>query len=266
MKKCILMVLVILLLAVPVFAQTPLVVDESGLLMEGQVGFVEETLREVELREGFTPVVVTIDSFGGLSAEEYAGNFYDAYGYGDDGVLLLVSIEEGQWYVMTNGLCAEEITDYEASLIGETILPDIREGLYYEAFTAFPELAVEYMQPEPEIDTEYGEEYVEDSSVESTANGVIILICMAIGVGIGILVMGYMSAQMKTVVTKEHAADYIRPGSMKVTYSRDLFLYSQVTKTPKPKNNSSGGSGRSSSGGSHSSGGGGSRGGAGGRI
>ena len=60
---------------------------------------------------------------------------------------------------------------------------------------------------------------------------------------------------MKSVRQKNDAADYVRPGSMQLTHSRDLFLYSHVSRTAKPKNTSSGGGG-----------GGGSRGGAGGRL
>jgi len=262
MKKWIASVLIILLIAVPVFAETPLVVDESGLLQEGQVGFVEEAYQKVALEEGYTPIVVTIDSFGGLSAEEYAGNFYDAYGYGEDGILLLVSLKEGEWYILTNGLCAERISDYEAGEIGEQVLPEIRDGLYYEAFINFAEISKVYMQPDPVMpDTEY--EYEEDEE-EASGNGLIIFICLAIGAGIGILVTSYMASQMKAVGMKANASDYIRSGSMAVTDSRDIFLYSQVTRTPRPKNNSSGGGSRSSGGGSR--GGGVSRGGAGGKI
>ena len=260
MRKWIVSVLVILLLAVPVFAQSPLVVDESHLLQEGQVGFVEEAFQKVELEEGFSPIVVTIDSFGGLSAEEYAGNFYDAYEYADDGILLLVSLEEGEWFILTNGLCAQRISDYEAEMIGEQILPEIREGLYYEAFINFSEISTAYMQPDPDI-TYDADDYEEEP--ESSGNGMAILVCMAIGLGIGLLVTAYMASQMKAVGMKDNASDYIRAGSMTVTNSRDIFLYSQVTRTPKAENNSSGG--RSSGGGSRSSGGG-SRGGAGGRI
>ena len=255
MKKWIASVLIILLLAVPAFAQSPLVVDESHLLQDGQVGFVEEAFQKIAQEEGFSPIVVTIDSFDGLSAEEYAGNFYDAYEYADDGILLLVSLEEGEWYILTNGLCAQRISDYEAEMIGEQILPEIREGLYYEAFINFSEISTAYMQPDPDV-TYDEENYAQEE--ESSGNGVVILICMAIGLGIGILVTAYMASQMKAVGMKDNASDYVRAGSMNVTNSRDIFLYSQVTRTPKPKDNSSGGGSRSS--------GGGIRGGAGGRF
>ncbi len=50
----------------------------------------------------------------------------------------------------------------------------------------------------------------------------------------------------------------MKDGSLKITESRDLFLYNSVSRTEKPKNNSSGGSSThtSSSGSTHGGGGG----------
>ena len=80
-----------------------------------------------------------------------------------------------------------------------------------------------------------------------------IAICMGVGMLIGLIAVGIMASMMKSVKAKNHAADYVRPGSMRLTHQRDIFLYSHVHRTAKPKNTSSGSSG-------------GSRGGAGGRI
>ena len=101
-------------------------------------------------------------------------------------------------------------------------------------------------------------EYVPEGSRRSA---VPVLICMALGLVVGIGVMAYQVSRMKTVVSKNSAADYVRPGSMLLTDSRDIFLYSHVTRTPKPQNNHSGGGH-----GGGGRGGGGHRGGAGGRI
>ena len=43
---------------------------------------------------------------------------------------------------------------------------------------------------------------------------------------------------MKTAVENDYAANYMKPGSMNLTMSRDLFLYSRITKTEKPKGGS----------------------------
>lgn len=64
-----------------------------------------------------------------------------------------------------------------------------------------------------------------------------ILICLGIGLLIAFIVTAVMRGQLKTVHTREGASDYVRQGSMTVTQSDDQFLYRNVTRTPKPKDN-----------------------------
>ena len=50
--------------------------------------------------------------------------------------------------------------------------------------------------------------------------------------------MSYLKGQLKSVRAKDTAADYVRPGSMEVTTRRDIYLYRNVTRVAKPKDNS----------------------------
>lgn len=253
MKKILVLFLALLLLAVPVAAEGYFVMDDSGLMEDYDVDKLEQVYSEYPAMYGFTPALVTTDSFGGLSAEEYAGRYYDLQAYPEDGILLLVSLNEGEWYILTNGACYDRISNWDAEEIGEALLPMIRDGSYYAAFLKFPELAAEVFEANtPNDDGELVSPAVPKKNYAKT-----VAICMAVGMGIGLLTVGIMASQMKSVRQQSGAADYVRPGSMHLTHSRDIFLYSRVTRSAKPKNNSS-------SGGSRSSGGG--RGGAGGRI
>ena len=247
MKKRFSLLLILLLLAVPVFGAGNLVNDGEGLLTHEEAAQLEELYGSYSK---FTPVLVTVDSFGGRTAGEFAGSVYDQMGYPYDGILLLVSLTEGQWYILTNGACHDRISDWDAQEMGELLVADIRSGDYYEAFARFPELADRY----------FTDSTAEFSGVERPAPkknyGKTIAICMGVGMLIGGIAVGIMASQMKSVRMQHGAGDYVRPGSMHLTHSRDIFLYSHVHRTPRPKSNSSGGGSR----------GGGSRGGAGGRI
>ena len=253
MKKILIFFLALILLAVPVAAEGYFIMDDSGLLEDYDVEKLEEVYGEYPVMYGFTPALVTTDSFGGLSAEEFAGQYYDIQSYPEDGILLLVSLQEGEWYILTNGACHDRIPDWDVETIGEELVPLIQDGLYYGAFLKFPALAAEAYEANEPV---YSEDGTVIPAVPKKNYGKTIAICMAVGMGIGLLVVGIMASQMKSVRQQSGASDYIRPGSMRVTLSRDIFLYSHVTRTAKPKNNSSGGR----------SGGGGSRGGAGGRL
>lgn len=243
MKKWIALLLLLAVLAVPAFGAGNLVCDGEHLLSEAEAAALEQCYSQYT---GFTPILVTTDSFDGLSAGDYAGDFYDANGYPQDGILLLVSLTEGQWYILTNGACYRQISDRDAERMGDTLVPMIRQGDYYEAFREFPALAEKYMEGAAANGQSSGKPY-----------GTTIAICMGVGLLIGLITVGIMAARMRSVKLRGSASDYVRPGSMQITNSRDLYLYSHVTRTPRPKNNSSGGS---------SHGGGGSRGGAGGRL
>lgn len=238
MKKVwILLLALMLLLAVPANAAGNLVYDEAGLLTDGQVQQLEAKYAEYVEIYGFTPVVVTTDSFGGMSAEAYAGQFYDTHGFPQDGILYLVNLTEGEWYILTNGLCYDTLADSTTLKIGEELVDFLREGDYFAAFSQFPELTSVYF---------------EDLGV--MGYGLIIAGCLGVGCLIGLIVAGIMALRMKSVRSQNAASDYVRSGSMQLTSQRDIFLYSHVSRTPRPKSNSSGG------------GHGGSRGGAGGKI
>ena len=251
MKKLIACFLVVLLLAVPVFAENYHIHDDSHLLQDHDVQKLEQVYSDYADTYGFTPVLVTVDSFGGLSAEAFAGEFYDIMDYPEDGILLLVSLEEGYWHILTNGECHYRISDTEANAIGEALVPMIQSSQYYASFLQFPELAAEIFAANEPAENELPDVA---PAVAKKSYGKTIAISMGVGMLIGLVAVGIMVAMMKTVRPQNEALDYVCAGSFQLTASRDIFLYSNVHRTPKPKSNSSGSSG------------GGSRGGAGGRL
>ncbi len=61
--------------------------------------------------------------------------------------------------------------------------------------------------------------------------GIIIIIPVVIT-----LIMTFVKlSQMKTANPDDYAANYIDKGSFRLTESKDIFLYSNVTRTPRPK-------------------------------
>ena len=252
MRKILVLLLALLLLAIPVSAENYHIHDDEGLLKDHDVQRLEQVYDEAFLEYGFVPALATVESFGGMSAEEFANKYYDIQSYPDDGILLLVSLKEGQWYILTSGECHDRISDADAAALGEELLPLIRDGQYYAAFLAFPEKAGEiFLANEP------AEEIPDVApAVPKKTFGKTFAICMGVGLLVGGIAVGIMAMQMKSVRANAAASDYMIPGSANLTLSRDIYLYSRTTRSPKPKSNSSGGG--------HS--GGGSRGGAGGRI
>jgi uncharacterized protein len=262
MKKVLIFILALLLLAVPVSAlegsgtlsqdgymlASQLVQDQEELLDSQDRAYLEDIYHLYAEEYGFTPILHTVESFHGMSAEECAGMIYDQKGYPEDGILYLVSLTEGEWYILTNGQCYYRISNSATQDMGDTLVEYLRDGDYYDAFALFPELAAQAY-----TDSVPGEELPGDVPAKKNY-GKTIAISMAVGLAIGGIAVGIMALQMKSVRQQQGASDYVRSGSMQLHDRRDIFLYSHVTRTAKPKNTSSGSSG------------GGSRGGAGGKI
>ena len=97
-----------------------------------------EQLDEISHNQNFDVTAALVDSLSGESVEAYADNLYDDcdFGYGDerDGVLLLVSLEDHDWYISTCGYGITVFTDAGIRYIGEQIRPQLADGDYLGAF------------------------------------------------------------------------------------------------------------------------------------
>lgn len=65
--------------------------------------------------------------------------------------------------------------------------------------------------------------------------GKMALISLAIGLVIALIICLVMKSRMKTAVPKTTANDYIRKNSFNITRSRDIFIYANVTKKKRAK-------------------------------
>ncbi len=95
--------LLCLSLFVPAMASPPLVVDDADLLTDIEEIVLLDKLGEISSRQGMDVVVVTTDSLGGKSPMAFADDYYDYNGYAEDGILLLISMEERDCWISTAG-------------------------------------------------------------------------------------------------------------------------------------------------------------------
>lgn len=256
MKRLFVLFLIILLLAVPAYAEGYLVCDGSGLLTEEEVLKLEEIYSQYQDSHGFTPVFVTTDSFEGLSSREYAWNHHYSQGYPEDRILMLVSLEEGQWYITADGVCHNRISQDDITMISKAVLRPLGNGDYYEAVAKFVEVSAQCFE---EVDNSTDAAILSDDVTDSVNTDTApkknyvktSVISVVVGMLIGLIAVGIMAAPMKSVKMKQAAADYIRPGSMTITGCRDIYLYSRVRRSAKPKssNGSHGSSKHSGAGG-----------------
>ncbi len=100
-------------------------------------------------------------------------------------------------------------------------------------------LAVSVSAYEYYYDSEnYEAEYYDNTEYSGEFKiGKSILISLGVGLVISLIITGIMRSKMKSVRFENAARNYIKQGSMNIVRSRDMYLYSHVTKTPKPQNN-----------------------------
>lgn len=259
-------------------SELPQVIDKAGLLSASERDALETKAAALREEYEMDVVILTVDSLHGKQPQDYADDYYDENGYGcgeeKSGLLFLISMEERDWYISTCGEAIYAFTDYGIQQVGETALPYLSDGEYYEAFDAYLDELPAYFSayrssasPDGYADTsgdtsgDYsptGPEKVAYYAVLYSANLKLSLLLGLVVAGITVLVM---RASMNTKRLQSGASDYLKQGSFHLNRQQDLFLYSHVSKTHRPQNNDSsdgGGSSThtSSSGTSHGGGGG----------
>lgn len=269
-----LMLLSVLVLNVSAESNLPMVTDSAGLLSGEERIELEEKAQDLRAEYDMDVVILTVDSLGGKSAQDYADDYYDdnGYGYGENysGILFLLAMEEREWYISTCGDAIYAVTDYGVEQLGETVVPFLSTGLYYEAFTTYLVLLPDYFdayQDGRPIDghADYSGDYYRGERDEvlysdtgrTHASFPIALIIGLVAATVTILIM---RASMNTKRPQRSAGVYLRSGSYHLRTHQDMFLYSRVHKVRRQQNNNSSGGGssvhRSSGGRSHGGGGG----------
>ena len=225
--------------------------DYADLLSSYEEENLRNMLDEVSEELQFDIVIVTTNSTGGKSSQDYADDFYDynGYGMGDDfdGALLLINMEYREWHISTTGYGMTAITNSEVQDIGDEIVEYLSYGDYSEAFEEFIRLAQKEVKRERDSEVlDFGEILIR------------IAISIVIGMGLAFIPVTVMKKQLNNVAMKNEASDYMKRNQIRMTEQRDMFLYSTMSRRRKPQESSSrsGGGHIGSSGRSHGGGGG----------
>ena len=106
--------------------KAPRVVDGADILTDAEEAELVATLDEISERQKNDIVVVTTYSLDGKSPMAYADDFYDynGYGFGEnyDGILLLISMEQRDFWISTCGFGITAFTDAGIDYISEEII------------------------------------------------------------------------------------------------------------------------------------------------
>lgn len=239
-------------------------VDMADVLTDAEEAALLSSLDAVSERQQLDVVVVTVNDIGDKTLMEYADDYFDYNGYGfgenHDGVLLLARIADdgtyspGNCWITTTGYGITAFTDDDIQYIGQQITPALKEGNFADAFSQYAALA-DNLITQAKSYTPY-----EPGTPVKVPFNVLrsLLVAVIAGLVVAFVVTGIMKGKLKTVRSQSAASNYLKQGSMHLVDQKDMFLYSNVTRTAKPKEIDSGGDSSthtSSSGTTHGGGG-----------
>ncbi len=239
----------LLLSVLPVYAsfENPSVVDEAGYLMQSELDYLSEELDRIREKYNFEIAIYTESDMTSGTAEASADDIYDYQGYGagqnDDGILLYICSDTREYHFTTHGKGLEYFNKNGLIYLESKVTPYLEDDNYYKAFSVYIETTDELLSMAKD-----GKPYNEKSLSTKYVVGVVFL-CLSVPLLVAYIMMKKKLKRMKTAVENDYAANYVKPGSMDISVSRDLFLYSRITKTERPK--SSSGTHTSSSGRTH---------------
>ncbi len=265
MKKITSVLLALFLLssfAFTALAMPPSVVDNAELLSEEEFNDLTEQLDKIREEYEMDVAVYTENEMSSYSAQASADDIYDYGGYGcgenDDGVLFYICMDTREYHFTTYSYGDEVFNYYALGEIEDTVIEYLSSGDYYTAFAAYADICRELLdsaaqgsyveEPDYIDDGYYEEDYYYDydydyDEVDSELSPVAaISIAIVVSAIIALILTAVQMGKMKTAVKPPNAHNYIKSGGINLTSSRDIYLYSHVSKTAKPKNNSSSGS------------------------
>ena len=121
-------------------SETNRVIDDANIISESEEAELNDKIKDIQ-SNNFDVVILTVNSLGSKSEQEYADDYYDYNGYGFDdehsGVLFLISMGERKYHISTTGKGIKAFTDYGIGKIKDEVKPYLSDGEYYNACDKF---------------------------------------------------------------------------------------------------------------------------------
>ena len=218
----------------PVSEVKALVNDFSGILSNDEEEKLNRRLQKIRDKYGFDAVVVTTDSFNGMSAGDYADDFYDYSQYSEDGILFVLNLTERTWYVSTKGKAIDYFTDYGIDQIFEEMSDELSRGRYYNAFVIYGDQVEEYI-----INGSQGDIIDNNNQKTKTKFGPAnIVISTVLGAVSSLIASLTLKGRMRNVTRQRSAGNYVVPNSFHVNGASDMLINRHVSRTHRPRQNS----------------------------
>ena len=219
------------------------VVDGADVLTDSEKNSLASKLDGISAEYSVDIAVVTVESLGGESPAYFTESYFrdNGYGLGDDkdGIMLLFSAEvvDGgrDYYIYYSGVGYDAVNN-DVEDLKDAIVGYLKSDDFVSAFDTFADECENYVDIE-----------INGAPFNAIKS---LIISLVIGFIIALISVSVMKGKLKSVRFQTGAANYQVAGSLRITDSRDVFLYRNVVRRARPQNTSGGGGGGSRSGGS----------------
>ena len=238
------------------------VVDDADLLTSSEEAELARRAEEISQRQHCDVVVLTEQTLQGKTPQLFTEDFYvdNGYGYGADhsGMILLLSMEERDWYLATRGDAIQAITDQGREYMWSKCSSNMSDGNYAAGFRNYLSTVDTMLSAyngtlsDKEQDA-FQRDFNKFLGVRNRP-GIVktTVIALIVGFLLAFLFSASLRAQLKSVRMKYNATNYRRPNSMHLIKNRDIYLYANTTSRVIETQRSSSGGGSSTH--THSSG------------
>ena len=233
------------------------VIDSTLNLSEEEIDSLNTKLDELRNTYQMGVYIRIYDSYidaGFDSIQAYSEYIYHdenlGFGTDQDGLLLLLTMNEREYDLTAYGLGNDAFTDYGRDKLVDHMIDDLSDDRMYDAMNTYSKNCNEYLSL-----YQKGTPY--DVGVKTKAEKIKLgLILEGVALLVTMLIMWILVKQLNTTGIATKASAYEKQGSFNLQQQSDQFTHTTTTKrySPQNKDNNRGGSSVNSRGHSHTSG------------
>ena len=225
--------------------QVSSVSDGCGLLSAADINSISQKIQRVEAAHKIKIAISFVPSTNGQDIIDASDNMRNKLPSAPNGkIVLLVSMDSHRYEMATDTVMMDKITQSDGiPYLKRQIKSALHDGDYSGACNNFVDgvdVLVAYYETNGKA---YVDEESEDEDFALKAGIAIILSLIAF-----YFIRSHLIASMSNIHHAAKATDYLEKNSVKLTDTRDMFLFSHVSRSKK-SSNSRGGSGGHSGGG-----------------
>ncbi len=215
----------------------------DNLLSDSELTELNGYAESIESNYGYTVVFCIVNDTEGLSCYDYAREVASDYTDAENLIVFVNNTEEDVYDFYTFG---DEAESLDNELLGEIFAVYNSDNSYFGGVSSLYASVEDVLENNSESirvddnseDEELDDIYADSDEPKSISTQIVLIpVCLAVGIFIGFLIIKSIASKNISVKMQKNATIYTRSGSMTVTGSYDNFLYREVDRRAKPKNN-----------------------------